>query len=45
MFFSLPCDNYVRPEESIFSEKFIVQNEVRVDNLRHISGKLLALLF
>lgn len=46
VFFSLLCDNYVRPEESIFSEKFIVQNKVRVDNLRHIllSGKLLALL-
>ena len=39
--------NFFRPEESIFSEKFIVQNKVRVDNLRHIllSGKLLALLF
>jgi len=35
-FFSLLCDNFVRPEESIFSEKFIVQNKVRVDNLRHI---------
>jgi len=46
MFFSQLCDKYVRPEESIFSEKFIVQNKVGVDNLRHIlSGNLLALLF
>jgi hypothetical protein len=47
MFFSLLCDNYVRPEESIFSEKCIVQNKVRVDNLRHVllSRKLLTLLF